>query len=88
MSLNSSTVIFMHRMKKICFIRSHRKTNMTHNKIKQIQSLPLRKGPDLEEINKAVDLIIFSYSFTGQMITLDGGEHLKWEVKKGKIYKE
>ena len=39
MSLNSSTVIFMHRMKKICFIRSHRKTNMTHNKIKQIQSL-------------------------------------------------
>jgi len=29
----------MHGMKKICFTCSHRKTNMTNNKIKQIQSL-------------------------------------------------
>jgi len=67
-------------------LKNSRQTN--NDFIKQIQSLPLRKGPNLEEINMAVDFIIFSYSFTGQMITLDGGEHLKWEVKKSKIYKE
>ena len=67
-------------------LKNSRQTN--NDFIKQIQSLPLRKGPNLEEINMAVDFIIFSYSFTGQMITLDGGEHLKWEVKKNKIYKE
>ena len=32
-------MIFMHGMKKICFTCSHRKTNMTNNTIKQIQSL-------------------------------------------------
>ena len=40
---------------------------------------PLGIGPDLKEINNAINFIIKNNSFTGQMIVLDGGEHLKWE---------
>ena len=40
------------------------------------------------EINNAIKFIIDNDSFTGQMIVLDGGEHLKWEISKEEKYKE
>ena len=49
---------------------------------------PLGIGPDLKEINYAINFIIKNNSFTGQMIVLDGGEHLKWEESKDKKFAE
>ena len=54
----------------------------------QKQVTPLGIGPDLEEINNAINFIINNNSFTGQMIVLDGGEHLKWEEIKDKKFVE
>ena len=39
---------------------------------------PLGIGPDLEEINNAINFIIKNNSFTGQMIVLDGGEPVSY----------
>mgnify|MGYP003311048773 FL=1 len=49
---------------------------------------PLGIGPDLKEINNAINFIIKNNSFTGQMIVLDGGEHLKWEESKDRKFVE
>jgi len=54
----------------------------------QKKSTLLKIGPDLEEINYAVDFILNNKSFTGQMITLDGGEHLNWSKRKSKKFIE
>ncbi len=43
-------------------------------------AVPLRRGPDLGEITAAVRFILESPSFTGQMLALDGGQHLAWET--------
>lgn len=40
------------------------------------QSIPLKTIGNLEEINKAVQFIIDSSFFTGQILYFDGGEHL------------
>jgi len=48
---------------------------------KEITALPLKVGPQLEEICNAVRFILSSNSMTGQMVALDGGEHLKWTHK-------
>jgi len=37
---------------------------------------PLRRGPTLDEITAAVRFILATPSMTGQMIALDGGQHL------------
>jgi NAD(P)-dependent dehydrogenase (short-subunit alcohol dehydrogenase family) len=39
---------------------------------------PLKRGPRLDEICRAAQFIIDSPSMTGQMIALDGGQHLGW----------
>ncbi len=44
----------------------------------QIARLPLRRGPSLEEICAAVRFLLGAPSVTGQMIALDGGQHLGW----------
>ncbi len=44
----------------------------------QFMSVPLKKPTDLVEISNAVLYILGSNSMTGQMIALDGGEHLGW----------
>jgi NAD(P)-dependent dehydrogenase (short-subunit alcohol dehydrogenase family) len=41
-------------------------------------SVPLRRGASSEEVARAVRFIIESPSMTGQMIALDGGQHLGW----------
>jgi NAD(P)-dependent dehydrogenase (short-subunit alcohol dehydrogenase family) len=45
---------------------------------RQQESVPLRRGASSEEMARAVRFIIESPSMTGQMIALDGGQHLGW----------
>ncbi|NKB55596.1 MAG: SDR family oxidoreductase [Alphaproteobacteria bacterium] len=45
---------------------------------RQQASVPLRRGASSEEVARAVRFIIESPSMTGQMIALDGGQHLGW----------
>jgi len=45
---------------------------------RQVAETPLGRGPTLAEICAAVRFILDSRSLTGQMIALDGGQHLNW----------
>ncbi len=45
---------------------------------RQQAATPLRRGTDPGEIYRAVQFILESPSLTGQMIALDGGQHLDW----------
>lgn len=44
----------------------------------QCAGTPLRVGTDPQEICRAVRFALGARSFTGQMIALDGGQHLQW----------
>ncbi|WP_440981235.1 SDR family oxidoreductase [Shinella sumterensis] len=46
----------------------------------QIDGLILRRGPDLAEFGRTVRFLFDTPSITGQMIALDGGQHLAWET--------
>lgn len=43
-------------------------------------AVPLGDGPALEEITRAVRFILETPSMTGQMVALDGGQHLAWRT--------
>lgn len=43
-----------------------------------VKDLPLRQNAGPEEIAKAVSFLIDTPSMTGQILALDGGEHLDW----------
>jgi len=45
---------------------------------RQTDQLPLRRGTTPDEIAHAVKFILESPAMTGQMIALDGGQHLAW----------
>jgi NAD(P)-dependent dehydrogenase (short-subunit alcohol dehydrogenase family) len=45
-------------------------------------SVPLQHGADLYEVCQAVRFILATPSMTGQMIALDGGEHLAWATPR------
>ncbi len=45
---------------------------------RQWSATPLRRGTTPEEICEAVRFILGARAFTGQMIALDGGQHLGW----------
>jgi len=47
---------------------------------KQIEGLLLKHGPDLEEFGDTIAWLWRSKSVTGQMIALDGGQHLGWQT--------
>jgi NAD(P)-dependent dehydrogenase (short-subunit alcohol dehydrogenase family) len=47
---------------------------------KESSSVPLGAGPSLEEITATVRFILETPSMTGQMIALDGGQHLAWRT--------
>jgi NAD(P)-dependent dehydrogenase (short-subunit alcohol dehydrogenase family) len=47
---------------------------------KQQQATILQRGPKLAEICAAVRFILDAPSMTGQMIALDGGQHLAWQT--------
>jgi len=44
----------------------------------QYEAVPLKKPTDLVDISEAVVYILKARAMTGQMIALDGGEHLGW----------
>lgn len=44
----------------------------------QCAALPLRRGTGPEEICRALQFILDAPAMTGQMIALDGGQHLNW----------
>jgi NAD(P)-dependent dehydrogenase (short-subunit alcohol dehydrogenase family) len=44
----------------------------------EVQSTLLRRGPSTAEIAAAVRFILEAPAMTGQMIALDGGQHLTW----------
>lgn len=43
-------------------------------------NVPLQRGPSLDEIATTVDFLFSASSMTGQMIALDGGQHLAWQT--------
>ena len=45
----------------------------------QCATTPLRRGTSPEEIARAVIAILAMPAMTGQMIALDGGQHLQWQ---------
>ena len=47
---------------------------------RQIDGLLLQRGPKLEEFGETVRYLYRTKSVTGQMIALDGGQHLAWET--------
>lgn len=47
----------------------------------QQKATPLGRGPDLTEICAAARFILDAPSMTGQMIALDGGQHLAWRTR-------
>ena len=46
----------------------------------QVAAVPLQRGPSPEEIAAAVRFLVETPSMTGQMLALDGGQHLAWET--------
>jgi NAD(P)-dependent dehydrogenase (short-subunit alcohol dehydrogenase family) len=46
--------------------------------IRQCQMMPLQRGTAPEEIAAALRFILAAPAMTGQMIALDGGQHLGW----------
>ncbi len=46
----------------------------------QVEALPLQTHADPSEICRAVRFILETGSMTGQMIALDGGQHLSWRT--------
>ena len=50
--------------------------------------LPLGRGASPEEIAEGVLMVLAARSMTGQMIALDGGEHLEWPLRRGPTPRE
>lgn len=46
----------------------------------QYQSVPLQRGTTPAEIGAAVQFLLSSPAMTGQMLALDGGQHLAWQT--------
>jgi NAD(P)-dependent dehydrogenase (short-subunit alcohol dehydrogenase family) len=47
---------------------------------KQAEAILLRHGPELGEFGRTIRYLFETRSITGQMIALDGGQHLAWET--------
>jgi NAD(P)-dependent dehydrogenase (short-subunit alcohol dehydrogenase family) len=47
---------------------------------RQTQATPLKRGATPEEIARAVLFLAATPAMTGQMLALDGGQHLAWET--------
>ena len=46
----------------------------------QVDGLLLKRGPELAEFGRTIRFLFDTPSITGQMIALDGGQHLAWET--------
>jgi len=49
----------------------------------QFEAIPLKKSIDINEICMGINYLINAKSMTGQMLALDGGEHLGWAQPVG-----
>jgi len=47
---------------------------------RQSDALPLKRGPDPDEIADAALYLLEATSTTGQILTVDGGQHLAWRT--------
>ncbi len=47
---------------------------------KQVERVPLKRGPGLAEFGATIRYFWDTPSITGQMIALDGGQHLAWQT--------
>jgi NAD(P)-dependent dehydrogenase (short-subunit alcohol dehydrogenase family) len=54
----------------------------------QCDATPLGRGAGPEEISDAVRFILAAPAMTGQMMALDGGQHLGWSMPSGKEVEE
>ena len=55
----------------------------------QCRAMPLGRGTTLEEICGALQFILGAPAMTGQMIALDGGQHLGWaQASRGHVARE
>ncbi len=50
---------------------------------RQIDALPLKRKPGIEEFGRTIRWLAETPSVTGQMIALDGGQHLWWRTPDG-----
>lgn len=55
---------------------------------RQAQSVPLRHGADPDEIGRAAVAILALPAMTGQMLALDGGQHLQWSPGRSALPSE
>ncbi len=55
---------------------------------RQCASVPLGYGTSPEEVARGVMAILALRSFTGQMMALDGGQHLQWAPPRGQALEE
>lgn len=55
---------------------------------RQAASVPLGRGTTPEEIARAVLAILALPALTGQMLALDGGQHLQWSPHRGPAQEE
>jgi NAD(P)-dependent dehydrogenase (short-subunit alcohol dehydrogenase family) len=46
----------------------------------QIDGLPLKRGPEPADFAKTIHYLYETKSITGQMLALDGGQHLAWQT--------
>jgi NAD(P)-dependent dehydrogenase (short-subunit alcohol dehydrogenase family) len=53
---------------------------------RQCAAMPLRRGTTPEEICQAVRYILSAPAMTGQMIALDGGQHLGWAQPSAPVH--
>jgi NAD(P)-dependent dehydrogenase (short-subunit alcohol dehydrogenase family) len=56
--------------------------------VAQCASVPLRRGSSPDEIGRAVLAMLALPSLTGQMLALDGGQHLQWSPAAGRALEE
>ena len=47
---------------------------------RQVDGILLRRGPELAEFGRTIRYLWETMSVTGQLITIDGGQHLAWET--------
>jgi len=47
---------------------------------KQLDGLIMKKGADLEDFGRTIRFLYDTPSITGQLLALDGGQHLAWET--------
>ena len=63
-------------------IKSKRQTSKHFNR--QVKSTLLKKAVGPEDICDTIDFFINNNSITGQVIAVDGGQNLNWNIKNEK----